>query len=376
MDSRRSVLLVTATLATVLAIACGLASLESPSPDELRTSQRAPTSRPTSPPRWILPPPGPSLVDESDEGEAESCSAEVREADQLASVVAEECAMALAEGGLCFGPVPFEHENQPASQVANMRDWLAPCGLDDSRMRFDCSENPCLALIDRDAVLEGGDRCEALEVYRGKLPEMDEHLPPEGVWSEWTPVVFDVPTNKAEAIRGLARFDARAAKLEQILEEDAHPADARPTEQPCATARQAITDLSSPDRCEALRSYWKCPASRVELPPGTVERYLPYAEALVQDLRETCPAFAESNHVFDCSGVPCILMADLLPGQAPDDLFCGRRFGSVMFNPRRPNGLAVWMYRGIDQPVYDRFEEELEVRSALAKAELEAQRSP
>lgn len=374
MSRRQAVVLAVLLMVSAMALLWMLVSdghrsspqgLVAPAP-AVRSTDDAPDARSTAPAHG----PGAESERVDHHPAAHPCPDEVLEANRLAELAAAECAVELAERGVCHAPVPFEHARQPASQVANLRDWLDPCGLDDSQLAFECSENPCIALIDRDLVLAGAERCEPLEAIGARLPAIDQELAPEGVWSRWTPVVLDTPADPVDALRAASRFDARAAQSERLL-----AGEQAASLESCEQVRSALSGLASERLCDALRDYWGCQPSKVELPPGTAEAHTVYGEDLVEDLRETCEAFGDANLVLDCSGVPCILLIDLLPGQSWEDVLCGRVFGGgIVFNPQRPERVSIWLYRGRDQAVVDRFNEELEFRNALATAQLEAQR--
>jgi len=366
--SRRATAVVTLLLSAVVAwwwfMVPDVPSADDGSPAERGAAQEARTGTPPLASSEHAAPP------EESPSAAHVCPKETAEADRLAAEVADKCTLRLAQRGFCPAPVRFENEHQAAAQRANLRDLLAPCGLDPSQLVFECSENPCIALLDRAVIMAGAERCETLGTINDNLPGLDEQLPPEGIWSSWTPMMLDSPTDSVEAMRATGRFGARVARASEAIAGETESASGS-----CGQARSALRDLKSPSPCDALLTYWNCEPSTVELPPGTAERYLSHSQNMVDELLDECEVFAESNHVLDCSGVPCILLVDVRPGEDAEDVFCGRQFGSVVTDQARPEILSVWMYRGIDQPVFDRFHDEKSVRFEIARAQLEADRN-
>lgn len=303
-----------------------------------------------------------------------ACATELNEARRRAEALARECAPVWGETGLCIGPVPFEHERQAESQVANALDLFAPCKLDASSIQFDCSENPCAAIIPRADILDDQTKCTALETLRARLPEIDEEFPPEGVWADYLPLVVDEPTEKHAILRARRRFEARRDALARRLADPAQQ-----LEDECARVRRMLKAFDSPDPCEALRDWWDCPEPAVGLPPGTLDRYTDYAAAIVEALDETCPAFFAANRVLDCSAPPCILLVDRAPNQPSSDITCGPRFESVI---QKTDHVAIWLFADeledefpdLHALVEDRFANEMRLRYESALHLLSTQR--
>lgn len=303
-----------------------------------------------------------------------ACEMEFHRARRRAEALARECAPVSGDSGLCIGPVPFEHERQAESQVANALSHFAPCGLDASNIQFDCSENPCATIIPRAAILNDQTKCTALATLRARLPEIDRELPPEGVWADYMPLVLDEPTDIHAILRARWRFEARRAALARRLED---PAQQMKDE--CARVRRILDAFDSTERCEALRDWWDCPESVVRLPPGTLDRYTDHAVAIVEALDETCPAFFAANRVLDCSAPPCILLVDRAPNQPSWDVTCGPRFKSVI---QKTDHIAIWLFADESEPgfadlhalVEERFAYEMRLRYESAMDLLVQQR--
>jgi len=326
---------------------------------------RAPLAPARPDPRLLDPP----LAEAPDDTDAPigACPDALREVERRAEALAVECAHELGNDGLCFGPIPFQDTAEAASQIDAARERLAACGLDPAQLRFDCAENPCVALVDRAAVLEGEARCPALGDMRGALDEWDARWPPEGAWERWVGVAFLPPRDPLDAVRAHLRLEARRDAVERVLAS----ADAG-EHGTCANARRALEGFDGPHACAALREWWACPRSAAELPPGTLEEHVLRAERQVEQLAEDCPAFADAPRVLDCSTPPCLLLVDLPPDQDPLAPFCDHpRFRSTVV---QDDHLATWLLDPEDERLRERLLEHGMLRMELARRELDALR--
>lgn len=256
--------------------------------------------------------------------EAPECDGLSARVSELADQVAETCRESFALDGLCPPPVPFPADASPAEQTRQFEEDYRGCGLSPGDLFVDCSEYPCFALLSRSALERKAEACDALRELRDLSPSAEEHAAVMGLaWAGWIPV-WEPPEDLGLQARVTERALSRLAALERrlISRPDGIAGSRLPPD--CARASRALTALASPQACEALREYWDCPPIEEEhVTEERYQRYVDFAERVLDELVETCPHLDRLNTFLDCSSVPCLIVADTKDLSLGDDSpFC------------------------------------------------------
>jgi hypothetical protein len=242
-------------------------------------------------------------------------------ASRFALTVYETCHQTFALQPLCTPPMAFPPSYPADHQAAVVEKAYSDCGLSPGELVVDCYEFPCVAMMTRDTIRRRQSNCERLaqmsrDIDMGsrqgsEMIEMDS-----SPLSGWVTDVPDVPSDPFLYTAMKARFPARAVVQARRFGE----ATSVPAQTDCEIAHQALEDLAGADPCAAVRSYWGCEEDTV-VDRETYGDYVAHAEAVLDDLLDTCPHTTPENTRLDCSGAPCLLLVDA-PGLSRNEAVC------------------------------------------------------
>jgi hypothetical protein len=224
------------------------------------------------------------------------------------------CAVALEAAG-CLPPTPFPEGAMPAEQVRELfAGTAAHCGISDSNLALDCTEYPCMMLVDIRAFGPDVDCLTLSDARQGLLwntPDDNELAALGPKEHMFVKQILFPPTDRALSganaamRRGVNRFEQRLA-LVDATRLDTSQGGLTMAPAACA-AREAMLDAAFDDDevfCDAVLDAWGCEGRDAEQFEEEVDAALMAAE---EKFAPECSNIDLSDIRVDCTLFPCVV---------------------------------------------------------------------